>query len=145
MNDTTQTMTDYKLVVTPEAQTTLARMAEQVGRLGAYYGLQSVEYTDTLASYAKAMDHVFGHPMSHDLRVMRDGDLSLFVNAGFIVFGVIWNGKKRQCTDADCGAQVGHDGQLWTWDKDRYPILDHEHTMNYPDDAPQPGTWSFHS
>lgn len=144
MSTTTET-TDYKMVVTPEAQTTLANMAERIGRLGTYYGLRSDEYMDTMASYGRVMDHLFGHPMSHDIRVMRDSDMSLFVNAGYIVFGVIWNGKRRRCTRFDCGAQVNDDGSVWTYDKDRYPILDHDHDLSYPLDAPQPGTWSFHS
>jgi hypothetical protein len=77
--------------------------------------------------------------------VACDGALSLYVSTGSgLVFGLIFHGAHRHCTAKDCHTMIRDDGTCYPSHTDA-PVLDHEHTPSYPLDAPQPGTWSFHS
>jgi hypothetical protein len=72
--------------------------------------------------------------------------LSLICTAGNrLVFGLIFHGRRRICTNTACEAYINDDGRVWSCNYERFPPLDHEHTPSYPLDAPTPGTWSFHS
>lgn len=138
----------YTFEVTREAVTTISEMREHCIKLGAYWGQRSNECQEALLSFVGQIGMLIGNPLHEKTTITRDGDKSLYVapteNAG-IVFGVIWHGKKRHCTDPECHAWIDNDGTTWTWSTEKAPILDHEHTPSYPLDAPQPGTWSFHS
>jgi hypothetical protein len=40
---------------------------------------------------------------------------------------------------------INNDGHAWTYLPDDPACPDRQHAPSYPLDAPQPGTWSFHS
>lgn len=133
----------YEFTVSREAVDTISAMRDHVARLGAYYGQNSTEYRVASESLYRQLATLFGSPLAEKSRVSRDGDLSLLVVGG-ITFGVIWHGSRRHCTTDGCKAYVNDDGHVWTYSRDD-AVLDHEHELSYALDAPQPGSWSFHS
>lgn len=146
---TTDTTTDtrpyrYGFEVTREACDTLAAMRSHVQAIGRDWGQTSPEYAEAAESLARQVTTIFASPWAESTTVVRDGPLSLVVSGG-LTYGVIWHGRKRTCTTDGCHGWIADDGHVTTWDRERAPILEHEHTPSYPITAAQPGSWSFHS
>lgn len=139
----TATPTDVAFTVTPEARQTLTAMYEHVQAIGRDWGEKSPEYAAAAGSLSRQVVTMFASPMTASPRVMRDGPLSLFVTDG-ICYGIIWHGRRRHCTIEGCRAVINDDGTAWSYGPS-FPMLDHEHTPDYPLTAAQPGSWSFHS
>lgn len=139
-----ETVTEFEFTVTRRAAETIQAMRNHVEKIGTDWGKASPEYQEALDSFARQVSTIFSNPIAPKTTVGKDGDLSLIVSSG-IVFGVIFHGTKRYCTTEECGAYLNDDGHAWTYDRERRPVLEHEHVPSYPLDAAQPGTWSFHS
>lgn len=138
----------YTFEVTRQATETITAMREHCAKLSRYWGERSKESTEAWISFGNQFATLVGSPLATASSVQRDGDLSLYVSPTTgpgIVFGLIWHGRKRTCTTEGCYAWIADDGSTSTWSREQAPILEHEHTPSYPLDAPQPGTWSFHS
>lgn len=134
----------YGFTLSREACDTISAMHSHVQALGRDWGERSPEYLTAAVSLARQLSSMFASPWRADTTVHRDGPLSLIVHSG-ITYGVIWHGKRRHCTTDGCHAWIEDDGKVWTWDRESAPILEHEHTPDYPLAAAQPGDWSFHS
>lgn len=147
MSVTTDTDTrpyTFGFTITREACDTLNAMRSHVQQIGLDWGQSSPEYREAAESLARQVVTIFAQPWAEEVRVSRDGALSLLVTGG-LTYGVIWHGRRRSCTTDGCGAQIEDDGRVWTFSREHYPILEHEHTPTYPLTVAQPGSWSFHS
>lgn len=149
-------MTDKTVVYRESALPTISAMYEHVYELKSHYGAQSAEHLEAAERLAHVMHTIVMAGFADRAEVTRDGDLSLFVNegSGTYVYGVIWHGTRRRCTNEGCKAYLNDDGKAWTFSRDERMCTDHvageapaftEHTPAYPFDAPQPGTWGIHS
>lgn len=147
---TTIDTTDTTAVWTQEARNRWREMVQHTEILRAAYGAQSLIYADAVQSLAKVSIMLNTGPSSQ--RVMTDmGDLSLFVDTGGFVFGVIWHQTRRDCTNEGCRAYINDEGRAWpAWSTAPMcegPTLPGRllHEPSYPLHAPHPGTWSVHS
>jgi hypothetical protein len=138
-------MSDKTVVYTESAITTIGAMNNHVHKLRAHYGPGSSEHTEAAERLAHVMHTIIMAGFSNHAVVSKDGDLSLFVNegAGSYVYGIIWHGTKRGCTNEGCHAVLNDDGLAWVYSRD-WHMCD-SHVPSYPYDAPQPGSWSVHS
>lgn len=133
---------DTTHVWTQQAREEFVRMSEHVAALQAAYGHSSTWASAAALSLARASSSLHGWG---DLRITRDGPLSLFCQSQSLVFGLIFHGISRRCTRDGCHAQINDDGHIWTYSTGQPVCADGLHTPNYALDAPVPGTWSFHS
>lgn len=134
----------FQFTVSREACDVLGAMRAHVQQIGIDWGQSSPEYREAAESLARQVVTMFASPWTEDTRITPDGPLSLLVTGG-ITYGVIWHGKRRHCTAEGCHAVINDDGKAWSYDSNRFPMLEHEHTPDYPLTAAQPGSWSFHS
>jgi hypothetical protein len=135
----------HTLDVTREATDVIAACDAHIQTLGTFYGRDTGIYQDALASWHFQLSHLFSMATGAHTKVSRDDDLSLFVStASGLVFGLIFHGDHRHCTNPACRALINDDGTASPFTS-ATPVLEHEHTPSYPIGAPRPGTWSFHS
>lgn len=142
--------TDTATIWTETARQRWRDMLAHCGKLGRTYGQQSKEYTEAVESL---LNVTFGLLTGFDgMRVMPDtADLSMFVDTGSFVFGIIWHPTRRHCTNEGCHAVINDDGRAWTYSGNgpmcQGPTLPEGslHEPSYPLWAPAPGTWSTHS
>lgn len=147
---TTPLDTDTVFVWSDTGRETLVRMAYHVAAVSSAYGPEHKWSIEIAASFAKAISSL--HGFQH-LRIMKDGDLSLFCNTTTpqqqaegrtgLVFGIIFHAHRRYCTKDGCKALLSDEGVIWTYSAND-PRCD-DHTWAYPLGLPVPGTWSFHS
>jgi hypothetical protein len=142
--DTRPYTTDF--TISREAMDVMQAASNYCLKLRDYYGVSSKRYTMAVETWQRQITMVFARPMGAGVRVMKDNDLSLVVSAasGF-VFGLIFHGDKRHCTREGCMAFINDDGTTSKYRYDSPECTDGKHEPSYPLDAPQPGTWSFHS
>lgn len=149
-------MPDKTVVYSESAIATISAMNNHVHLLRSHYGPSSSEHTEAAERLAHVMHTIIMAGFSNQATVSKDGDLSLFVNEGngTYVYGIIWHGTKRGCTNEGCKAVLNDDGTAWVYSRDYRMCTDYligttpeftEHVPSYPYDAPQPGTWSVHS
>lgn len=134
----TTTMVDTNLDVSAEARETILSMVLHVQRIGSTFGPASVQYREANESLLKCLADLFRWD---DLRVTRDGDLSLFCQARGIVFGLIFHATRRGCLNEGCRAVINDDGTAWTYMSDWHMCPEGQHQPSYPLDWPHPGTW----
>ncbi|NUS44739.1 MAG: hypothetical protein HOQ24_13755 [Mycobacteriaceae bacterium] len=134
----------FDIHVSRDAADEIAACEQQLSLLAGYYGRASAQYLDALRSWQPLLVGLFTTRRGADTTVSRDGRLSLLVTCDSLTYAAIFHGWRRRCTGTACGATASDDG---TWHESDHstPTADHVHTPNYPFDAPQPGTWSFHS
>lgn len=134
---------EYVLTVTREATDVIAAASARCDELERWYGVGSREYRDAIRSWERQLVRLFSMALGASARVSRDGDLSLLVttSTGF-TYGIIFHPVRRRCTVAGCTALIGDDGTIRAHGR---ACPDENHTPSHPLDAPQPGTWSFHS
>jgi hypothetical protein len=133
----------HTLTVTREAVDVIAACASHVQELGNAYGRESRWYLEAAVSWQRVLARLFDMGFGAESRVMKDGDLSLFVSTGGgFVYGVIFHGVERRCTFEGCRAVLTDDGTLRI--NDGAPST-HLHEWLYPQEAPTPGAWSTHS
>jgi hypothetical protein len=98
---------DQHITVTPEASTTISNMVAHTQQLRADYGETSSEYTAAATSLVAALHSLFRWD---ELRVTRDGDLSLLCQSHSLVFGVIFHreGQPREQALAQPGTWSLH-------------------------------------
>lgn len=144
------TMTEYDthtLSVNKRAVDTIVSMGEHVAKLGAYFGPAHKYTVDASLSLNKNITQMFSMFFGGETHVTRDGELSLFVQTktGF-VYGLIFHGHRRMCTVPTCKAWLADaDSVGYSYNDDAVLCGKGEHTPDIPFDAPDPGTWSFHS
>lgn len=138
-------MSDKTVRYSEDAITTMSAMRDHVLKLRAHYGPASTQYTEAAERLAHVLHTITLPGFGDQAVVTKDGPLSLFVNEGngSYVYGVIWHGTKRGCTNEGCRAVLNDDGTAWTYMPD-WHMCD-SHVPTYPFDAPQPGSWSVHS
>jgi hypothetical protein len=138
-------MSDKTVVYTESAIETISAMYGHVYKLRQHYGPGSKEYTEASERLAHVMHSVVMTGFGDHATVSKDGDLSLFVNEGHgsYVYGIIWHGTRRNCTNEGCHAVLNNDGTGWAYMPEWY--MCDQHVPSYPYDAPQPGSWSVHS
>jgi hypothetical protein len=138
-------MGDKTIIYHESAITTISAMHHHVHLLRAHYGPRSKEYTEASERLAHVLHSIVMAGFSDYAEVTKDGDLSLFVNEGrgTYVYGVVWHGTKRSCTNEGCRATLNDDGTAWVYMPD-WHMCD-QHVPSYPYEAPQPGSWSVHS
>jgi hypothetical protein len=134
------------LAVSRDAVDVIAAATRHVQALAAHYGPASHEHLTAISSWATALSRLLSLGFGADTRVHRDGTLSLLVNTGSgFTYGLIFHGATRCCTAGDgCTATIADNGTahpLWS----TAVLADHVHQPSFPLDAPQPGSWSFHS
>jgi hypothetical protein len=135
----------HTLQVSREAIDAIAAADAHIHALGTWYGRDSHIYLDALGSWHRNLSHLFTLGFGAHTRVSRDGELSLFVQTACgLVYGVIFHGAHRRCTDPACRALIADDATASAFSSTG-TVLDHEHTPTHPLGAPRPGTWSFHS
>jgi hypothetical protein len=124
------------------------KMTDHVISLASHYGPHHAYTVDAALSLVRAASRIVSWG---DVRVFRDGDLSLLCNQVTadgqlgLVFGLIFHPQRRRCTRQGCQAVINDDGSAWTYLPDHKTCPDGRHEPSYPLDAPAPGTWSFHS
>ena len=79
---------DQQITVTPEARATISAMVAHTQRLRADYGEASTEHAAAATSLVVALHSLLRWD---ELRVMRDGDLSLVCQTRGLVFGVVFH------------------------------------------------------
>jgi hypothetical protein len=135
----------HTLDVTKEAVDVIAACDSHIRRLADFYGPASPIHLDALTSWHSHLARLFSMGLGAYTTISRDGDLSLFVSsASGLVFGLIFHGARRRCTDPDCGAFLADDGTA-TGHTSGASVREHPHLASYPLDGPRPGTWAFHS
>jgi hypothetical protein len=135
----------HQLEVTREAIDAMAAVDSHIGALGQFYGHDSAVYLEALESWHTQLSHLFALGFGAYTRISRDGDRSLLVRTGCgLVYGVVFHGQHRRCTDPDCGALIADDGTATAFSSTT-AVRDHEHRPSYPLNGPRPGSWSFHS
>lgn len=133
----------YDLTVTCEATDVIAAASARCAELERCYGGRSREYLSAIRSWEAQLSRLFSMALGTSAHVSRDNDLSLLVStsSGF-TYGIIFHAAGRHCTVPGCTALIADDGAART----RGPACpDGNHVPSYPLDAPQPGTWLFHS
>ena len=137
---------EHVLTVSREATDVIAAAARHCTELARHFGTGSREYQDAAGSWLKNLTQMFSMAFGAQTRVSRDGELSLLVcSATGFTYGIIFHPDRRRCTRAGCKAVINDDGHAWTYMPDDATCPDGHHAPSYPLDAPQPGTWSFHS
>jgi hypothetical protein len=136
---------EHRLTLTRDAVDVITDAEAHLGRLHTCYGSTSEIYQTALHSWHRSLAGLFSMDFGADTQISRDGELSLFVRtASGLVYALIHHGADRHCTDDGCHTLIGDDGTTRPASTGA-TVLDHEHTPSYPTDAPQPGSWSFHS
>jgi len=160
-------MPDTSIVVAEQAVDTIRDMKHQALTIEHAWGRNRPEYaTKALTSLTHNLAELFSSAFSTDVKIFRDGELSLYVTAG-IHFGVIFHGKHRDVTapvegdpDLSHGAKYAgryciaalDDGEPclapYTWrgghtDDGGVPTCEGHDTLTAT--LPVPGEWSFHS
>ena len=134
---------EYALTVTRGATDVITAASTRCAELERCYGTGSREHLDAIRSWESQLSRLFSMAFGTSAHVSRDNDLSLLVttSSGF-TYGVIFHAAGRRCTVPGCTALIADDGTA----RAHGPACpDGNHTPSYPLDAPQPGTWSFHS
>jgi hypothetical protein len=143
--------TDYRpyehvLTVSREATDVIAAATRHCAELARHFGTGSRQYQDAARSWQDNLAAVFSMAFGANTRVIRDGELSLLVcSATGFAYGIIFHPDRRRCTRSGCKAVINDDGHAWTYLPDDAACRGEDHDPSYPLDAPQPGTWSFHS
>lgn len=139
---TVVTPTEPTVTWSPEGRQTWKAMAYHVAALRTAYGRHNDWTMDAALSLAHASTHLASWSQ---LRVMKDGPLSLYCVGDSIHFGILFSSVHRRClaTDTGCKAVINDDGVAWSYMPG--DVVEHTHVLSYPLDAPKPGTWSFHS
>lgn len=137
---------EHVLTVSREAVDVIAAATRHCAELARHFGTSSREYQDAAWSWQHNLTRVFSMAFGAQTRVSRDGELSLLVCLGTgFTYGIIFHPDRRRCTRPGCKAVINDDGHGWTYMPDEPACTDGDHAPSYPLDAPQPGTWSFHS
>jgi hypothetical protein len=137
---------EHVLTVTREATDVIAAAARHCADLGRYYGQDSREYRQAVASWQHSISQVFSMAFGPQSHVSRDGDLSLLVSTGSgFIYGIIFHPERRRCTADGCQAVINDDGIAWTYSPGDAACPAGQHLPSYPLDAPHPGSWSVHS
>jgi hypothetical protein len=134
------------LAVSRDAVDVIAAATRHVQALATHYGPASQEHLTASSSWLAALSRLLSLGFGADTRVHRDGHLSLLVTTGSgFTYGLIFHGATRRCTAGDgCTATIADDGTAHApWST--AVLADHVHQPSFPLDAPQPGSWSFHS
>ncbi len=135
---------NHVLTVGRSAVDTIAACNDHVEKLLAAYGPRHDYYLHAEQSLRRQLSKMFSMFFGGATTVSRDGELSLFISTGSsFVYGMIFHGIRRSCTNEGCHARINDDGTVWTYMPD-YAVCD-SHVLSYPLDAPMPGSWSFHS
>ncbi len=79
---------DQHITVTADARTTISNMVAHTKQLRADYGEASSQYIAAATSLVAALHSLLRWD---ELRVMRDGDLSLLCRSHSLVYGVIFH------------------------------------------------------
>jgi hypothetical protein len=137
---------EHVLTVSREATDVIAAATRRCDDLGRHFGAGSRQYQDAARSWQHNLARLFAMDFGTHIRITRDGDLSLLVctDSGFS-YGIIFHPDRRRCTRPGCTAVINNDGHALICQSDDPACPDGQHTPSYPLDAPQPGTWSFHS
>jgi hypothetical protein len=137
---------EHVLTVSREATDVIAAASRRCGELARYFGEDSRQHREALGSWQAQLSRLFGMAFGAVTSVSRDGDLSLLVGTqSGLVYGIIFHTEHRGCTADGCHAVINDDGTTWTYLPGDPVCADSQHTPSYPLDAPNPGTWSFHS
>jgi hypothetical protein len=137
---------EHVLTVSREATDVIAAATRHCAELARHFGTGSREYQDAARSWQHNLTALFSMAFGAHTRVSRDGELSLLVCSAIgFTYGIIFHPDRRHCTRAGCRAVINDDGHAWTYLPDDTACPDGAHVPSYPLDAPQPGTWSFHS
>lgn len=127
---------------TESARKTYEDMAMHVGAMVRHYGEDSKQARRAAQSFVQVTTNIHGWG---DVKILRDGPLSLLMTSPSFVMGVIWHEDKRKCVNDGCNAYIGSDGKpYWYGGADDRKDCEH-HTPNVALDAPMPGEWSCHS
>jgi hypothetical protein len=137
---------EHVLTVSREATDVIAAATRRCAELARHFGDTSREYRHAARSWQHNLAQVFSMTFGAQTRISRDGDLSLLVSSstGF-TYGIIFHPDRRRCTRPGCKAIIRDSGDAWTYAPDDPVCAGGDHVPSYPLDAPQPGTWSFHS
>jgi hypothetical protein len=137
----------HTLHVNKRAVDTIVKMGNHVQELALYFGPEHNYTTDASLSLNNNLTKMFSTFFGGDTHVTRDSELSLFVQSksGF-VYGLIFHGHRRMCTVETCKAWLA-DAESVGYSYTDGAVLcgKGNHTPDIPFDAPDPGTWSFHS
>lgn len=134
---------DVAVVWTEDGRAEYQRMAYHVASLASVYGPTSKWATEAATSFAKISASMSGWG---DVRVSRDGYLSLFCRTNSIVFGLIFHPVRRSCTVDGCPMYANNEGKTYHYRlSSEIQVQLHKHQWLYGLDQPIPGTWSFHS
>ena len=129
-----------------DAVEVIAAAGHHIQALAAYYLPGSPQHFAAATSWLSCLSRLLTMSFGPDIRVVRDGDLSLVIHtsSGY-TFAVIFHGEARRCTAGDgCTALIADDGTAHV--PFRTAVLaEHEHRPSFPLDAPRPGSWSLHS
>lgn len=137
---------EHVLTVSREATDVIAAATRRCDDLARHFGASSRQYQDAARSWQHNLARLFAMDFGAHTRITRDGDLSLLVCTGSgFTYGIIFHPDRRRCTRPSCAAVINNDGHAWTYLPDDPSCSDGQHAPSYPLDAPQPGTWSFHS
>lgn len=137
---------EHVLTVSRDATDAITAASHHCEKLAAWFGPNAREYLDAVSSWQHHLAQIFSMVLGADTRITRDGDLSLLVRSGGgFMYGLIFHPAPRTCTNHGCHAVIRNDGAAWTHRPDDPTCPQDQHTPSYPLNAPQPGTWSFHS
>lgn len=145
MTITTSTeVQERTLTLHEDGRETLRRMAMHAQRIAAWFGPTSKEGVEALTSFARITESLLGWTPEH---VYRDGPLSLYCNAGGMAFGLFFHANHNKCTVDGCPMYRHHDtGNLYHYGLTAdVKVQLHKHEWAFAPNAPQPGSWSFHS
>jgi hypothetical protein len=138
MNDT-----DSAVVWTDQGRAEYQKMAYHVAAIAYYHGKGSDYHVAAADSFARVSESIVGWG---NVRVARDGDLSLICSARGLTFGIIFHKTHRSCTVEGCREYLSDEGRVWSYQRtDERKVQLHRHEWLYPIGAPIPGSWSFHS
>jgi hypothetical protein len=134
---------EYVLTVTREATDVIAAASARCAELARCYGGGSREYLNAIQSWHAQLPKLFSMAFGASARISRDDELSLLVTTSTrFTYGIIFHPDRRRCTVPGCTALIADDGTA----RASGPACPEEHhTPSFPLDAPEPGTWSFHS
>jgi hypothetical protein len=134
---------EYTLTVTRQAADVIAAASARCADLALSYGSRSRQHADALMSWERQLARLFLITLGAAARVTREDDLSLLVttSSGY-AYGLIFHPARRTCTVPGCTATIASDGTARAHGN---TCPDGEHQPSYPLDAPEPGTWTFHS
>jgi len=137
---------EHVLTVSREATDVIAAATRHCDGLAGHFGAGSRQYQDAAQSWQHNLARLFAMDFGARTRITCDGDLSLLVCTGSgFTYGIIFHPDRRRCTRPGCTAVINNDGHAWTYLPADPACPDGQHAPSFPLDAPQPGTWSFHS